>query len=1095
MGIKMKRKIKLSWFLILVAFQLSTVNAQTVGKIYAKHEPDPEIENPAVLSINKELPHSTFMTYSDRAAAMKDIKEESQWFIGLNGKWKFNFVQGKTNRLQDFYKTDLDLSKWADIDVPSNMEMKGYGIPIYTNLEYEWAPGYTQQIPTVDMENNSFGYYRKDFTIPESWKGRQIFVHFGAVKSAGYIWVNGKKVGLTKDSKTPAEFDLTPYVQIGKNTIAVEVIRWTDGSYLECQDFWRMSGLSREVYLYSQPKVRIRDYFAKALLDDKYKDGVFSIELEIKNHTSKKSNSTIEFEILDDAGKKVAGGKTQILVEGEGKTSEAKLEAVVKDVKQWSAETPNLYSLLISIKDEKGNVTEFTSSKIGFRTVEIKNGLLLVNGKRVLFKGVNMHEFSPVNGQVITEELMMKDIEQMKKLNVNAMRTCHYPQPEQWYKLCDKYGLYLIGEANIESHAMGYNLQKGGTLGNNPEWLDAHMFRMKNSVERDKNHASIIVWSLGNEAGNGYNFYNTYLWTKKRDNTRPVQYERAGLEWNTDIYCPMYARIPWMEEYAQKYHDRPLIQCEYSHAMGNSEGNLKDYWDLIEKYPNLQGGYIWDWVDQGLLKKDEKGNSYWAFGGDFGPKGTPSDGNFLINGVVFPDRSFKPHSFEVKKVYQNIGFAPANIAEGKFEIINKFRFTNLDKYVFDWDIEANGQKIKSGILGQISVEPEQKKQISIDLSDIKPKAGVEYFINFHSKVNTPDPFLPLGWELASEQFKLPVYEEKIPYSLPQVEKIDLKEDTAINLSTKDFSLSIDKKSGVITSYKFKNNEMIKDGKGPRPNFWRAPSDNDYGWKMPIKCGEWKNASEVDLKAEKAVAKTNEDGSVTVEVEYEFPNVKATWKTNYTVFGNGIIKVNNKLVTADSTMPVIPRIGMKMQLPAQYENLEYFGRGPVENYIDRKYCANVGQYLSKVKDQYTPYVRPQENSHKTDTRWLTLYDNNKSGLAIVADSLFEFSALNNPVEDFDAGIDKDLNFKHINDITPKNLVELNIDYKMMGLGGDDSWGATPHQQYTIYPSAKYFEYGYALVPFDKAKEDDLSNITSRSYENLNKLVIKKKLPTD
>ena len=1090
----MKRKIRLGWFLILVAFQLSEVNAQTIGKVYAKHEPDPEIENPAVLSINKELPHATFMAYSDLAAAVKDIKEESQWFIGLNGKWKFNFVQGITNRIQDFYKTDLDLNKWVDIEVPSNMEMKGYGIPIYKNLEYEWAPGYTQQIPTVDMENNSFGYYRKEFTLPESWKGREIFIHFGAIKSAGYVWVNGKKVGLTKDSKTPAEFDLTPYVQTGNNTIAVEVIRWNDGSYLECQDFWRMSGITREVYLYSQPKVRIRDFFAKALLDDKYKDGVFSLELEMKNHTSEKSNSIIEFEILDEAGKKVAEGKAPVTIDGNGKTSETKLEAVIKNVKQWTAETPNLYTLLITAKDEKGNATEFTSLKIGFRTVEIKDGLLLVNGKRVLFKGVNMHEFSPINGQVITEELMMKDIEQMKKLNVNAMRTCHYPQPEQWYKLCDKYGLYLIDEANVESHAMGYNIQKGGTLGNNPEWLDAHMFRTKNAVERDKNHASVIIWSLGNEAGNGYNFYNTYLWTKKRDNTRPVQYERAGLEWNTDIFCPMYYRINDMEKYAQKYHDRPLIQCEYEHAMGNSEGNLKDYWDLIEKYPNLQGGFIWDWVDQGILKKDDKGNSYWAFGGDFGPKGTPSDGNFLINGVVLPDRSFKPHSFEVKKVYQNIGFTAVDLAEGKYEIFNKFRFTNLDKYSFDWEIEANGKKIKSGKLEQISLEPEQKKIITIDVSDIKPKAGVEYFINFHAKVNTKDPFLPIGWEIASEQIKLPIDKEKIPYDFDSAGKVNLKEDESINLSAKNFSLTIDKKSGIITSYKYKDSELIKDGMGPRPNFWRAPSDNDYGWKMAKKCGEWKDASEMELKAEKASAKTNDDGSVTVEVEYQYPKVKATWKTHYTVFGNGIIKVNNQLVASDTTMPVIPRIGMKMQLPVQYENLEYYGRGPVENYIDRKYCANVGRYLSKVKDQYTPYVRPQENGHKTDARWLTLYNNNKCGLMIAADSLLEFTALNNPIEDFDAGIDKDLNFKHINDITPKNLVELNIDYKMMGLGGDDSWGATPHKQYTIYPSAKIFEYGFTIVPFEKADEDDIAKMAAPSY-NKNNPVIKKQLPKD
>ena len=1066
----MKTTIRTILLLVISCFifDFNPAFAQEAKPVNELRKPDPELENPALTNINREEPHATFMTYSNREDAIQDQKEKSQWFIPMNGTWKFNFVQGYENRLKDFYKTDLDLSKWVDMDVPSNMEIKGYGIPIYVNIQYEWAPNYTQIAPYVDMEKNSFGYYRKDFTVPDSWKDREIFVHFGAIKSAGYVWVNGKKVGLSKDGKTPAEFDLTEYVHPGKNTIAVEVIRWTDGSYLECQDFWRLSGITREVYIYSQPKVRIRDFFAKALLDGTYTNGLFTLDLQMKNHLSTDSDVTLQYQILDDSGKELAGESKQLKVPGNDKTADVRLTGEIKNVKQWSAEIPNLYTLVITSKDANGKINEITSAKIGFRTIEIKNGLLLVNGKRILVKGVDMHEFNPVTGQVVDKELEMKDIEQMKRHNINAVRTSHYPQPEEWYKLCDKYGMYLIAEANIESHGMGYDLRKGGTLGNNPDWLAAHLFRTKNSVERDKNHPSIIVWSLGNEAGNGYNFYNTYLWVKHRDSTRFVQYERAGLEWNTDIFCPMYDK-PWdMEKYALKYHDRPLIQCEYDHAMGNSEGNLKEYWDMIEKYPNLQGGLIWDWVDQGLAAKDEKGK-FWAYGGDFGPKGTPSDGNFCINGLVFPDRTPKPMGLEVKKVYQNVGFIPVDLAKGEIQIFNKFRFLNLDKYVIDWEIQANGKTVKTGKLGKISIAPEQKKNVTIDVSGLKQQPGVEYFLNLSAKTVEKDLFLPAGWEIASEQFKLPVYADKTEFDFPKTNEIKFTDGDIIKISGDDFSMTIDKKSGIITSYKYDNVEMIKDGKGPRPAFWRATTDNDYGWQMPKVCAGWKDASDKELNADKVEVKKNDDSSVNVEVVYNYAGVASTWKTIYTVYEDGILKVHNSLITTGEKEPVIPRIGMKMQLPVQFENVQYYGRGPMENYWDRNYCANVGRYETKVKDLYVPYVRPQENGHRTDTRWLALYNDDNKGLLIVADSLVGFNALNNPVEDFDAGPDKDVNLKHINDIVPKDLVELHIDYKMMGLGGDDSWGATPHKQYTLYPSKKGYEYGFTIIPFNGKKE--------------------------
>jgi beta-galactosidase len=1032
-----------------------------LGSITAQNRlPHPELENPAVQGINKEQPHSTFMTFSTREAAMEDDVTKSPWHLILNGTWKFNYVKGLQNRLADFYKPGNDLSGWVDMIVPSNMEMKGYGIPIYVNMEYEFAPGYKQTAPFVDMQNNSIGYYRREFDIPENWDSRQVFIHFGAIKSAAYIWVNGKMVGMSKDSKTPAEFDLTPFVKTGRNTIALEVFRWSDASYLECQDFWRMSGITRDVYLYSQPKIRIRDFFVKALLDESYRNGLFGLEVEMKNHSGKDVNYTLEYQIMDESGKKVAGESRTVTINGE--SSLVKFSANLPEVKPWTAETPQLYCLLIHSKDESGTSSEYTSAYIGFRTIEIKEGLLLINGKRVLFKGVNIHEFSPENGQVIDEQTMLLDLKRMKELNINAVRTSHYPQPELFYKFCDRYGFYLIAEANVESHGMGYDLKKGGTLGNNPDWTEAHLFRARNSVERDKNHPSVIFWSLGNEAGNGYNFYQEYLWIKSRDNTRPIQYEGAGMEWNTDIYCPMYARMEWMEEYARKYNDRPLIQCEYVHTMGNSAGNLGDYWDLIYKYPNLQGGFIWDWVDQGILCKNEKG-SFYAYGGDFGPKGTPSDGNFLINGVVFPDRSIKPHSREVKHVYQNVKFSNENLALGKVRITNRFRFTNLSEFDISYEITANGIPVKKDVLTGFELAPEQSGIVDIDISKLQPVSGVDYYINCSVKTRLEKNLLPAKWEIASDQLKLPIETEKELYKASGSGKVNFSEGPIIDVWGKDFSMAIDRHSGIIGSYKYKGQEFILDGKGPRPVFWRAPTDNDYGWKMPKKCAIWKQASEDSLMVSQ-IGVTQSGNYVRIDVIYSYPGISAEWRTAYTVMTNGIVKVENGFTIADEQLPVIPRIGMKMQLPVQFDQLEYLGRGPWENYCDRNRSTFKGRYKGTVNQQYVPYIRPQDNGHRTDVRWLALSKKDGPGLLVVADDAIGFTALHMPIEDFDAGIDKNINLRHTTDIRPRELVELHLDYKVMGLGSDDSWGAMPHKEYLIQPDKSGYKYTFTFVPF-------------------------------
>jgi len=1044
---------------------LFSVTFGQTKKVYSR-TPHAELENPHYQSENKEVPHASFMTFTNKENALTDRRENSQWMKSLNGEWYFKFAQGIENRINDFAKMNISLNDWGKIKVPSNMEMEGYGIPIYTNIRYEWAFDNSQVPPYIDMENNHFGYYRRDFEVPTQWDKREIFIHFGAIKSAGYIWINGKKIGFSKDGKTPAEFDITEFVAVGKNTVAVEVVKWSDASYLEDQDFWRLSGLNREVYIYSQPKVRVKDFFVKSLLANEYKDGDLSIDLELFNHTNKSVGRTLSYELLNSSGEIIVNDRKEANINSNSDTK-VNFQYVINDVKQWSAEIPNLYTLLITVKDKDGKIQEIIPAKIGFRTSEIKGGQLLVNGKPILIKGVNLHEFNQITGQVVDEELMLKDIETMKKLNVNAVRTSHYPQPDLWYQLCDKYGLYLVAESNIESHGMGYSLNKGETLGNNPEWLEAHLYRTKNSIERDKNHPSVIIWSMGNEAGNGYNFYNTYNWIKSRDNTRPVQYERAKMEWNTDIFVPMYDRIWDMEKYAKTYHDRPLIQCEYAHAMGNSLGNLKDYWDMINKYPNLQGGFIWDWVDQGLIKKDGD-QSYWTYGGDYGPKDVPSDGNFLINGVVLPDRSFKPHSYEVQKVYQNISFNEIDLLKGEIELSNNFFFKSLDGYFLEWNVETDGKEVSNGTEEKLNIKSGEKKKVKLNFGDVLNMEGKDYFLNLSIKQRKDEySILPDNWEIAKEQFRIPVkVNSQIENKVNQGE-IALKEDTKeVQLKSNNFEITFNKNQGLMTSYVFNDTEFIKNGEGLKPAFWRAPTDNDYGWKMPQKCFAWKEASESKLNISSFKTSSNNDGSITVSITYNYENVNSTWAVEYMVYSDGEIIVNNSFVSNDSSKIAIPRIGMKMTLPVEFENIEYFGRGPIENYSDRKYTSHFGLYETTVSDLYVPYIRPQENGHRTDVTYLLLKNKNGAGLKIQSDKMFEFNALHNSVEDFDAGMIKDDNLKHTKDIVAKDLVELHIDYKMMGLGSDDSWGALPHEEYMIYPSPKGYKYSFRIIPFSQ-----------------------------
>ncbi|MBD0833779.1 glycoside hydrolase family 2 TIM barrel-domain containing protein, partial [Aestuariibaculum sediminum] len=709
---------------------------------------DPVIENPDVIKMNKLEARASFFPYSSLELAKERKLSKAENYLLLNGIWKFNYCESPELRPLDFYKQDFDISGWNSIKVPANWEVEGFGIPIYVNATYPFQKGKVTP-PDIPDGHNPVGSYKRTFELPNNWEDKDVIIHLGAVKSAFYIWINGEKVGYSQGSKLPAEFNITNYVTPGNNSIALEVYRWSDASYLECQDFWRISGIERDVYLYARPQVQIADYFSKAGLVNNYTDGDFNLNLDLKNISSKKQKGTVEV-ILSKSGQDVFTSSSEYELTENGDT-DLLFTKIIKDVKSWSAETPELYELSIVLKDKKGNTLEAISRKLGFRTSEVKGGQYLLNGKPILFKGVNRHEHDPNTGHVISQEDMLKDIKIFKAFNINAVRTCHYPNDPYFYELCDRYGIYVVDEANIESHGMGYALHK--TLANNPLWLKAHLERVERMVERDKNHPSVIIWSLGNEAGNGYNFYKSYLLAKKLDSTRPTQYERAEHEWNTDLFVPMYDTPQGVEDYAKNEDfTKPLVQCEYAHAMGNSMGGFKEYWDLYEKYDKLQGGFIWDFVDQGI-KTVKNGREIYAYGGDFGPEGTPSDNNFLNNGLVQPDRTPNPHIYEVKYVHQNVKFYENDLSKGLINIKNWYFFRNLSNYQLSWEVLENGKVVETGSIENIITKPQTERTIHIPYKT-KFKSDAEYFLNINVQLKQNEPLLAVGYTIAYEQFQL-----------------------------------------------------------------------------------------------------------------------------------------------------------------------------------------------------------------------------------------------------------------------------------------------------------------------------------------------------
>jgi beta-galactosidase len=1017
-------------------------------------------ENPRLVDQGKEKPHASFMLFDSAKEVILDDYSKSSYYQSLNGPWKFNYVDKYADRIKDFYRTDLNDAQWASLTVPSNWELNGFGIPIYTNITYPHPKN-----PPFIGEDNPVGTYRKTFTVPENWENRETLIHFGSISGCAFIYVNGKKVGITKASKTPAEFNITPFLKKGSNQLSVQVFRWHDGSYLEDQDFWRLSGIERDVYLFSMPKQTIWDFFLKADLDQTYTNGLFSAEIDVRKFAKADlSGGTLLVSLTDKNGKTVYQ-KTQNFNAGADSVQTINFKGMIKNPLKWNAEQPNLYNCVITLKDNTGKQTAVAGAKIGFRKVEIKDAQLLINGVATYVHGVNRHEHDDVTGHTTTKALMLKDIRLMKEFNINAVRLSHYPNDPLWYKLCDEYGLYLVDEANIETHGMGAEWQSWFDRSKHPaylpEWAAAHVDRTVRMVERDKNHASIIIWSLGNECGNGPVFHDNYKWIKQRDNTRPVQFEQAGEDWNTDIVCPMYPSINNMKKYAaDTTKKRPYIMCEYGHAMGNSNGNFQEYFDIIRSSKHMQGGFIWDWVDQGIKTKDANGKTFWAYGGDLGGFYLQNDENGVADGIISADRTPDPGAYEVKKVYQYILFTAKDLGKGNITVENLFDFTNLDQYNFKWEILSNGKVFKEGTFN-INVVPHGKKEIKLNLPAIKAAEGTELYLNVYAYSKNATAMLPAGFEIAKEQFK---YAGNF-FAKVASDKGNLKVNKQGNKLIFDVGGihgEFDVTSGRFTSYQKDGSRIINNL--PEPYFWRAPTDNDFGNRMPERLGMWRSAHESRKMISVDVANQADSGQF-IRVNYQLNNVAVPYMVDYLITNSGNLKVTATMDMTGRDLPELPRFGMRTELSQRYDNLSYYGRGPYENYSDRNSASFIGIYADKVENQfYKGYIRPQESGNKTDVRWLSLTDDQGKGILIEGLQPLSFTAINHSTEDLDPGLTKKQ--QHPTDLPVRRNVFLNIDLKQRGVGGDDSWGAYPHEQYRLLNKKYTYSYIIKLI----SKED-------------------------
>jgi beta-galactosidase len=1023
----------------------------------------------SINEINREPMHASYFMFESKEQALQNNWQTSDNYLSLNGVWKFNWVESPAKAPKDFYAVNFNDSQWDDFKVPATWEVNGYGYPIYVNIKYEFEHLMKPDPPHVPVDYNPVGSYRRKITIDKSWNGKEIFIHFGSAKSNLFVWVNGQFVGYGEDGKLPSEFNITKFVKTGENVIAFQVYRWSDGTYLECQDMWRVSGVTRDCYLYARHPVHLRDFEVIPDLDENYQNGSLQIKTSFAN-ASRGSNYSLEVELLDGSATKHQSSHKL------GTLADKPIFINIDNPLKWTAETPNLYKLLLTLRDEAGNILEVIPQNVGFRKVEIKNGRFLLNGKAIYIKGVNRHETDPVTGQTISKARMEQDIRLMKQLNINAVRTCHYPNDEYWYDLCDRYGIYVLDEANIESHGMGYKLDR--TLANRPSWKEAHLNRVRRMVERDKNHPSVLYWSLGNEAGNGYNMYECYLWVKQR-NYRPVQYERAAVdwdfhfEWNTDFICPMYPSPSGLAGFGQNHADspRPLIMCEYAHAMGNSMGNFKDYWEVIKKYPVLQGGFIWDFVDQALYKANSAGDTMFAYGGDYGPANAPSDKNFLCNGVLHPDRRYNPHAYEVKKVYQNITTRLVDTTNTVIEIFNENFFTDINNVRLNWTLLVDGLEKQQGTVASLPAAPRQSFKCKLP---IKPTPNSsEVFVNLSYVLKAADPLLPAGYEIAKEQLVLK-NKWKNQLTVAASDRIQVSStDDHVTLRSAMAQWQFSQQSGLLTEYVYKGKNILQEPYTLKPNFWRPPTDNDYGADIPKKLKAWKEATNKQQLISLAVDSTDK-AHLKIRAAYDLgAELEAKLYLTYTVSNNGEMLVEQRLETHKSIAPTdriedkpdglyhLPKFGMQVVLPVEFSEVEFYGRGPHENYCDRNYSAHVGIYRQTVKEQCFDYIRPQETGNKTDIRWYKILSTN-IGVRLESDSFLSITTRNFLDEDLDDGESKQQ--RHAADLKPRDLTVVNIDYKQMGVGGIDSWWAWPLEQYRL-PYQNY-SYRFKITPFVK-----------------------------
>lgn len=1009
-----------------------------------------EWQDPEINAVNRAPMHTNFFAYENADAAGKAVKEESQNFMSLNGTWKFFWVKDADARPTDFWKTGFNDKGWDNLQVPAVWELNGYGDPIYVNVGYAWRNQYKNNPPYVPTVNNHVGSYRREIMVPADWKGKDIIAHFGAVSSNMYLWVNGKFVGYSEDSKLEAEFDLTPYLKPGQqNLIAFQVFRWCDGSYLEDQDFFRYTGVARDCYLYTRNKTRIDDIRVTPDLDGQYKNGSLDIELNLKG------KSTVTLELRDASNQSIASTEIQ----GNGKVNTT-LE--VENPQKWSAETPYLYTLYATLK-QGGKATEVVPIKVGFRKIELKNAQILVNGQPVLFKGADRHEMDPDGGYVVSRERMIQDIQIMKQFNLNAVRTCHYPDDNFWYELCDKYGIYVVAEANIESHGMGYQEE---TLAKNPSYKKAHLERNQRNVQRGFNHPSIIFWSLGNEAGYGPNFEAAYDWIKAEDPSRAVQYEQAGQTGKTDIFCPMYYDYNGCIEYCKDDSKQlPLIQCEYAHAMGNSEGGFKEYWDIVRKYPKYQGGFIWDFVDQSCRWTGKNGKMIYAYGGDFN-RFDASDNNFCDNGLISPDRVPNPHMYEVGYFYQNIWTTAKDLSKGEINVYNENFFRDLSAYALEWELLKNGKVMRSGRVEDVKVAPQQTATLTLDLG--KTCQCAEWLLNVKFIQKNREGVIPAGHVVAKNQLVVNPYKAKDMNLENQAESNQAIATPTANddnynylvISGNGFNVEFNKQTGFISRYDVNGLSMIKEGEALTPNFWRAPTDNDFGAGLQKRYAAWKNP-EMKLTSLKH-EESNQQQVVTAT--YDMPGVSAQLNLTYVINNAGAVKVTQKLI-ADKNAKVANmfRFGMQLVMPKSFENISYYGRGPVENYSDRNHCTDLGIYNQSVSEQFYPYIRPQENGNKTDIRWWKQTNATGKGLMFVADAPFSASALHYTIASLDDGMDKKQS--HSNEVEEADLTNVLIDKAQMGLGCVNSWGALPEQAYML-PYGDY-EFTFIMTPISNS----------------------------